>query len=387
MKLHLSKSPALFLALLMAISPFGTVSGEVFTALVDMESLLQTELEVVRHLENYIHAEEGRIRRLKRYLTEYERLYNEASSDVTKYLGNPINAYLLVKRLTIDWKQVESVMIENHGQATVMNLTQHQDVLRFPSDEDLNGAAVAVTRLQDTYKLDTHAIAEGMLLGKKYSHQLTAGDCFELGRQSYNNADHYHTVLWMGEALGKYEQETTKTISRAEILEYLAFSTFMQGNVREALQLTDELLELIPYHQRAMGNKKYYQDQLRERGMLNPRGDDASLDSKTQPFSTGNLNLKKPIDHLPERDAYEMLCRGERLLDLDMERQLRCRYVTDGVAFLRLQPVKEEEAYLNPRIVIYHDVLSDAEIETVKKMAQPRVNEKLKQKYLTVLLT
>ena len=57
----------------------------------------------------------------------------------------------------------------------------------------------------------------------------TAGDCFELGRQSYNNADHYHTVLWMGEALGKYEQETTKTISRAEILEYLAFSTFMQG--------------------------------------------------------------------------------------------------------------------------------------------------------------
>lgn len=47
------------------------------------------------------------------------------------------------------------------------------------------------------------------------------------------------------------------------------------GNVREALQLTDELLELIPYHQRAMGNKKYYQDQLRERGMLNPRGDDA----------------------------------------------------------------------------------------------------------------
>lgn len=52
----------------MAISPFGTVSGEVFTALVDMESLLQTELEVVRHLENYIHAEEGRIRRLKRFI-------------------------------------------------------------------------------------------------------------------------------------------------------------------------------------------------------------------------------------------------------------------------------------------------------------------------------
>ncbi len=67
----------------------------------------------------------------------------------------------------------DSYVFFSVGAATVMNLTQHQDVLRFPSDEDLNGAAVAVTRLQDTYKLDTHAIAEGMLLGKKYSHQLT----------------------------------------------------------------------------------------------------------------------------------------------------------------------------------------------------------------------
>ena len=56
-----------------------------------------------------------------------------------------------------------------------------------------------------------------------------AGDCFELGRQSYNNGDHYHTVLWMGEALEKYENEEAKTITRQDILEYLAFSTYMQG--------------------------------------------------------------------------------------------------------------------------------------------------------------
>ena len=57
-----------------------------------------------------------------------------------------------------------------------------------------------------------------------------AGDCWELGRQSYNNGDHYHTVLWMGEALAKYEEETNKTVTRQDILEYLAFSTYKQGN-------------------------------------------------------------------------------------------------------------------------------------------------------------
>jgi prolyl 4-hydroxylase len=42
-------------------------------------------------------------------------MYQEASADVSKYLANPINAYLLVKRLTSDWKQVEGVMTQNVG--------------------------------------------------------------------------------------------------------------------------------------------------------------------------------------------------------------------------------------------------------------------------------
>ena len=42
--------------------------GEVFTALVDMEGLVTTELELVRHLENYIQDEETRLKRLKRYV-------------------------------------------------------------------------------------------------------------------------------------------------------------------------------------------------------------------------------------------------------------------------------------------------------------------------------
>lgn len=40
--------------------------------------------------------------------------------------------------------------------------------MKFPSDEDLNGAAVALTRLQDTYKLDTAEIARGEINGIKY---------------------------------------------------------------------------------------------------------------------------------------------------------------------------------------------------------------------------
>jgi hypothetical protein len=50
-----------------------------------------------------------------RFLEEYESMYQEASEDVSQYLANPVNAYLLVKRLTSDWKRVEGVMTENVG--------------------------------------------------------------------------------------------------------------------------------------------------------------------------------------------------------------------------------------------------------------------------------
>ena len=42
-------------------------------------------------------------------------MYVEASNDVPKYLNNPINAYLLIKRLSSDLSQVESVMKQHHS--------------------------------------------------------------------------------------------------------------------------------------------------------------------------------------------------------------------------------------------------------------------------------
>jgi len=53
------------------------------------------------------------------------------------------------------------------------NLTQYRELLKFPTDEDLTGAATALIRLQDTYKLDTASVARGELNGIQYSTQLS----------------------------------------------------------------------------------------------------------------------------------------------------------------------------------------------------------------------
>jgi prolyl 4-hydroxylase len=62
-------------------------------------------------------------------------------------------------------------------------------------------------------------------------------------------------------------------------------------------------------------------------------------------------------------------------MDPKLEGRLRCRYVTNNVPYFFIQPIKMEEALLKPRIVVYHDIISDEEIETIKRLAQPRVKE------------
>lgn len=82
----------------------------------------------------------------------------------------------------------------------------------------------------------------------------------------------------------------------------------------------------------------------------------------------------KTWEEMTERERYEMLCRGEVSIPPEVGKNLKCRYVDRGIPFLKIAPFKEEEAYLDPRIVVYHNVINDEEIETIKRMAQPRVN-------------
>ena len=67
-----------------------------------------------------------------------------------------------------------------------------------------------------------------------------------------------------------------------------------------------------------------------------------------------------------------MLCRNDIRLTSTELSKLKCKYVTNKSSFLKIAPLKLEEAYLKPYIVIYHDVLY--EIEIIKKMANTRIN-------------
>lgn len=367
---------------LMAVSSH----GEVYTSMTDMSRLLTTEGEMIRAIDGYIHAQEERLHKLKRDMYEMERVHDAASRSPEDFVGNPINAYLLVKRLTVDWADIQTILTaDNTGQAMLNNLTNMADLLRWPDEEDLSGVAAALMRLQDTYNLDTSQLARGYINGKKQAYrELTAADCFELGRQSYNTGDHYHTMLWMNEAVTRHELESNKTVDRADILEYLAFSTYMQGNVRQALKLTNELLVDRPNHQRAYGNKVYYEEAIQNQ-QVQRRGEDGdNMDVEAvEKGYTVSEDMGVAESWQRERRAYERLCRGEGKVPNKMVKKLICFYQYGPSKYLLIAPVKAELVYIHPTVTIYHNVLSDREIAVIKELATPRFKRATVQNYKT----
>jgi prolyl 4-hydroxylase len=347
-----------------------------------MEDLLETESVLITNLEGYIGAQEERLEYLRKKVSEYQKEHEAAAVDVSSYLLNPINAYLLTKRLTTDWKDVEQLMLDDVGFQFTQNVSDYRNVLKFPTDEDLAGAANALIRLQVTYGMKTEDVAQGTLHGIHYDIAMSSEDCFEIGRQTYINHDFRHTIQWMNEALKRLEDESRLT--RSDVLEYLAFSTFKEGNVLKALDMTNELLQLSPNHQRARGNKQYYERELQKWTQKSKlRGDDGTDDVPVDD-SLEFHHISNPNNYdLPERKLYELACRGELHPAESVLSQLSCRYVDNNVPFLKIAPLKLEEKYPDPWIVVYHDVMYDSEIETIKRLAQPKLKRATVQNHKT----
>lgn len=335
-------------AFLIILNALHSNSGELFTAVVDLQKVLYAEREVAHDLRSYVEKEQARLDILLGLADDFEKHSELALANPEKHVSNPVRAFQLVKRFTTDWENiVDSYIRSNASEEFLERLMSKTN--KFPDQEDLSGAATALLRLQDTYALTTDKVAHGELQGIQNSALMTAGDCFELGRVAYNDADFYHTVLWMKEALLILDLENPPTMEKSVILDYLAYATFKQGNPREALKLTNEFLLLEPDHVRAQTNKKYYESILESEG----ENDEAKNERPMNDYKSST-----------EFTTYERLCRGEKTHVYKYQHKLTCQYRRHHPMFY-ISPLKEEEFYLKPRIVIYHDSIYPSDRKSV----------------------
>ncbi|XP_073680273.1 prolyl 4-hydroxylase subunit alpha-2 isoform X1 [Garra rufa] len=368
---------ATFLMLtLVTLSSFcSPAQAEIFTSIGQMTDLIFTERELVQSLKEYIEAEESKLEAVKSWANKLDLLTRASTSDPEGFLAHPVNAYKLMKRLNTEWSELESLVLQDPSDGFISNMSVHRQY--FPDEEDEKGAAKALMRLQDTYKLDSESFSKGKLPGQgqysgvRYNALLTVDDCFDMGKLAYNENDYYHSVLWMQQALRQMDSGEDAKTPKADILDYLSYSVYQMGDLPRAIELTRRLVAIDPSHQRAGGNLRYFEQllskELRDRG----RSEQEPADERPIQLDT----YERPKDYLPEREVYEALCRGEGVkMTTKRQSRLFCRY-RDGNRNPRLllKPMKEEDEWDSPHIVRFLEALSDEEIEKIKELAKPKL--------------
>ena len=71
------------------------------------------------------------------------------------------------------------------------------------------------------------------------------------------------------------------------------------------MALTEEILAIAPEHTRALNNKEYYIDLLRQK---TPKSDGGPI-VNVKKVDLSNIKNQRPKDYLEEREQYEKLCR------------------------------------------------------------------------------
>ncbi|XP_066305052.1 prolyl 4-hydroxylase subunit alpha-1-like isoform X5 [Branchiostoma lanceolatum] len=377
-----------------------SVDAEVFTALCDMEYLVHMEKDLVDSLDRYIQQEEDKLNRIKTFQSRIREVSQMAMEEPTRHLHHPVNAYLLVKRFTRDWPLLEAWIQEDTAEDFLYNMTKVKE--SFPSDEDYIGAGKALVRLQDTYDLSTQNIAKGKMgeiatatrpdTGFTKSPELLAEDCFELGRLAYVDQDYYHCALWMEESLARLQPDPMSDLTRDTILDYLAYASYQvwlgelgtQNNIERAYQATKELLKINPEHTRAVNNMKFFEKEMeKSQNLVTPQKEEVE-DTTVR----GEYKRDLARDYLPEREIYELLCQADQpeMFNITPSRgkHLKCRYFTNNNhPRLLLAPQRLEQVFDKPKMWIFHNILTDPEMEVIKKIAQPRLRRATIQNSIT----
>nr|XP_039269092.1 prolyl 4-hydroxylase subunit alpha-1-like [Styela clava] len=352
------------------------IGVEFYSSLGHMEDLVKEELNLISSLKDFISAEETRIERMKEVASGLKSHAVEANDNIEKFLGHPVNQYLFMRQLKSEYDTMESLVSKN-----TTFLGQLRDIRpNLPGDEDVQGTAKALMRLQDTYDLDTHDLAQGKVKSSYAGRKLTADDCFQIGRTAYIGADYYHCVLWMNEADDKIQQGDT-THERFDVLDHLAFSLSQQGNWKRAYELTIEMLKINPQHDRIKQNRDYYRNLLKS----TKKGDEGEVEKVD--YSKWSAKLKREDKLKPKGDLYQKLCReGGEPISPQIEKNLKCYYWDNNDPLLRIQPIKIEELWKAPHLVRFYDIINEKEIDTIKAMAKPRLNRATVQNPATGIL-
>ncbi|XP_054160059.1 uncharacterized protein LOC128958267 [Oppia nitens] len=359
-----------------------------------LEKLLIKERQSIDAINRLLQTQATTVQNVRQLLVQFKTLNTVASgNDIAvaddddgvssasgpMMLGHPIDVYLLIRRLAVDWKDLnksidecirllrEVLSIQMVVDIQSLDMWQKLDYIgnrqEVISDNDFNDAIEGMRDLVNIYDIDIKSLATGVIKYNTSTNDmkkvitnsrssvvvsLTDFDCFIIGKQCYDKFEYNSARQWFEAAIDRTDNNRTNSALLADIYEHMAYCEVRTGNLSKAQSLINKSIEIIP-------NKDNIETIV---GKLEDMYNESQI--------------MKPV--VSEQQMSGELCRGDRQLDLSIQSKLHCRYLnTTNIPALRLSRIKVELMNTVPEIVVIHQFLTDREIQELKLLAKPRL--------------
>lgn len=215
--------------LLLLITTITECLGIIHNCIEDFVELVKVEEDLIEALRTDISSCGEDLPELRDYMAYFEESAKGSEEDALAYVSNPMNAYFLMKRLVIDWHNVGAFMrswyfLPRFLLKKVPALLSRKD---HPKTIDLDLAILGLARLQFYYNVTSAEMAQGILLGVKYSRELKYEECFLIGEWYFKNELYDYALTWLELANDQFVGEDTNV--HVTILELLGRCAHILG--------------------------------------------------------------------------------------------------------------------------------------------------------------
>ncbi|XP_017071952.1 prolyl 4-hydroxylase subunit alpha-2 [Drosophila eugracilis] len=307
------------------------------SSVVELVKLLQLEQEFMENFTIYTNVLQEKVDSLNIYLDALKRPSHRTHNEREKFVSDPLNAFGLIRRLNQDWPKLQNYTQKPVG---LVELDAMQNILtKAPEPFDMNESLKSMHRIETTYGLQPKDMAKGLLHNKQYNYKLSIRDCLALAHHNFEFGDIHRSFLWF--------QVYMKNNSSQDII-ILELKAFATSIATRSLNLLNKSLSNETVH-------KLVSRQFREAKPIDLENFISLKLKQWDSFYGTESPETSPTSH-------QIGCRG----GFPKKNNLICRYNSTTNAFLKLAPIKVEEISRDPYIVLFHEVLTDREIEEMK---------------------
>ncbi|XP_061396385.1 prolyl 4-hydroxylase subunit alpha-1-like [Musca vetustissima] len=370
--------------------------NDYYTSISGLETLLMVENHyhwaLIEHIDEVERLKSGLYSLIDELAMEYNKVNNNS---MELYYEYPVNVFKTINRIAADWQealkltqQIESLKVYNETSKIP------EDAVTLPTDDDLRGAARGLSRLQQIYKLDITNFTRGYIKDRNYSSEMSAYNCYILGKSLYESKEYLAASEWLLEALNmtevieksfsQIENEVSSNrdkyyithdannvnensealnygifpyVSIVEIIEVLGPALFYGGKPELAFAVNERLLYMEPENERGQKNQELFEAKVK-------------LNRRTRFIKSENEKEKSQ-----DQQLYEELCNGELEQTTQVRSKLYCRYCNNNLPYYLLGPLKLEELNIDPFVAVYYDVIYDREVKEIIETSKTQIGK------------